>query len=187
MDYNLETLANRSILVFEDTSCANFELTTALRHETGLDVSGFSGLDAAPWNENPAIIIADLNVLGKPEAVDQLRFRYSAPVIILSERPSLALAVRVMRAGACDFFPKPVSVSALSERVLGLLQQRPASSVTTSSSQGTNGAIAPFWEQERIIIETALSACNGNISKAAAALQISPSTIYRKKQSWDTL
>ncbi len=45
-------------------------------------------------------------------------------------------------------------------------------------------AIEPLWAQERRIIEDALDAFDGNIALAAAALEISPSTIYRKKQSW---
>ncbi len=44
--------------------------------------------------------------------------------------------------------------------------------------------IAPYWEQERLIIEAALRAFGGNIPRAAAALEISPSTIYRKRQAW---
>lgn len=44
--------------------------------------------------------------------------------------------------------------------------------------------VEPLWAQERRIIEHALNAFDGNISQAAAALEISPSTIYRKKQSW---
>ena len=44
--------------------------------------------------------------------------------------------------------------------------------------------VTPFWQQERRIIEEALEAFGGNISRAAAALEIAPSTIYRKKQSW---
>jgi DNA-binding NtrC family response regulator len=43
--------------------------------------------------------------------------------------------------------------------------------------------IAPMWQQEQAIIERALAAFGGNISRAAAALEISPSTIYRKKQT----
>jgi two-component system repressor protein LuxO len=45
-------------------------------------------------------------------------------------------------------------------------------------------AILPFWQQERQSIETALAAHAGNIARAAAALEISPSTIYRKRQAW---
>ncbi|WP_316861571.1 sigma-54 dependent transcriptional regulator [uncultured Cohaesibacter sp.] len=44
--------------------------------------------------------------------------------------------------------------------------------------------IQPFWQQEKQIIEGALSHFDGNISRAAAALEISPSTIYRKRMSW---
>jgi len=46
------------------------------------------------------------------------------------------------------------------------------------------GSLAPWADQERRIIEDAVSACHGSISRAAAALEISPSTIYRKRQSW---
>lgn len=46
------------------------------------------------------------------------------------------------------------------------------------------GPIMPFWEQERSIIESAVGAFSGNIARAAAALEISPSTIYRKRQAW---
>jgi two-component system repressor protein LuxO len=41
-----------------------------------------------------------------------------------------------------------------------------------------------MWQQEQRIIEDAIAAFGGNISLAAAALEISPSTIYRKRQSW---
>lgn len=45
-------------------------------------------------------------------------------------------------------------------------------------------AVLPMWQQEQRIIEDAIAAFGGNISMAAAALEISPSTIYRKRQSW---
>ena len=45
-------------------------------------------------------------------------------------------------------------------------------------------AIAPYWRQERRIIEAALDAFGGNIARAAAALELSPSTLYRKRQAW---
>lgn len=48
----------------------------------------------------------------------------------------------------------------------------------------SRSSVAPFWQQEQQIIEGALEAFGGNIARAAAALEISPSTIYRKKQSW---
>lgn len=45
--------------------------------------------------------------------------------------------------------------------------------------------IPPLWRSEKAAIERAIAACDGNIPKAAAALEISPSTIYRKKLAWE--
>ncbi len=47
--------------------------------------------------------------------------------------------------------------------------------------------IRPLWIAEREIIEAAIASCDGNIPRAAAFLEISPSTIYRKKQTWDAI
>ena len=47
--------------------------------------------------------------------------------------------------------------------------------------------ILPMWQQEQRIIEDAIASFGGNISLAAAALEISPSTIYRKRQGWADL
>ena len=44
--------------------------------------------------------------------------------------------------------------------------------------------ILPFRQQEQMIIEAAVAAFDGNVGRAAAALDISPSTIYRKRQEW---
>jgi two-component system repressor protein LuxO len=47
--------------------------------------------------------------------------------------------------------------------------------------------ILPMWQQEQRIIEDAISSFGGNVSLAAAALEISPSTIYRKRQGWSDM
>ncbi len=49
----------------------------------------------------------------------------------------------------------------------------------------TGGDISPLWKVERTAIENAIALCEGNIPKAAALLEISPSTIYRKKMMWE--
>ena len=56
--------------------------------------------------------------------------------------------------------------------------------VRTAEPEPARDAVEPFAVQEQRIIERALKACDGNIPKAAAALGIAPSTIYRKRQSW---
>jgi two-component system repressor protein LuxO len=47
-----------------------------------------------------------------------------------------------------------------------------------------NTEIQPLWQVEKNAIEAAISYCQGNIPKAAAMLEVSPSTIYRKKLDW---
>ena len=46
--------------------------------------------------------------------------------------------------------------------------------------------IKPLWLTEKEAIEKAIALCGGNIPRAAAMLEVSPSTIYRKKSAWDT-
>ncbi len=46
-------------------------------------------------------------------------------------------------------------------------------------------AVAPMWRVEKALIDKALEMTDGNVPRAAALLEISPSTIYRKKQMWE--
>ncbi len=54
------------------------------------------------------------------------------------------------------------------------------------NGSGPDGAAAikPLWQVEKQAIEAAIAQCDGNIPRAASLLEISPSTIYRKRQSW---
>lgn len=45
--------------------------------------------------------------------------------------------------------------------------------------------IQPLWITEKETIEQAIEMCGGNIPRAASLLEVSPSTIYRKLQSWE--
>jgi two-component system repressor protein LuxO len=69
----------------------------------------------------------------------------------------------------------------VSDEMLPVAIRQPAAPADLAS---TPQAIVPFRDQERRIIEAALSAFGGSIARAAAALEISPSTIYRKRQEW---
>jgi len=65
------------------------------------------------------------------------------------------------------------------------IESQASAPVAVEAPRGDKGrSILPMWQQEQRIIEDAIAAFGGNISLAAAALEISPSTIYRKKQSW---
>lgn len=45
--------------------------------------------------------------------------------------------------------------------------------------------IRPLWLEEKELIERAIDICGGSIPKAAAMLEISASTIYRKRMMWE--
>jgi two-component system repressor protein LuxO len=57
--------------------------------------------------------------------------------------------------------------------------------VAAEPARSSSTAFGPMWREEQRIIEAALAAYGGNIARAAAALEISPSTIYRKRQAWE--
>jgi two-component system repressor protein LuxO len=58
-----------------------------------------------------------------------------------------------------------------------------AAAPTVAATPGRQ-PVLPMWRQEQKIIEDAIERFSGNIALAAAALEVSPSTIYRKRQAW---
>ena len=58
------------------------------------------------------------------------------------------------------------------------------SPVVTSDTGQTPAEIQSLAETEKQAIEAAIAHCDGNISHAAALLNVNPSTIYRKMQKW---
>lgn len=66
----------------------------------------------------------------------------------------------------------------------------PETMTTPEGPQGQQPAttqIRPLWLEEKEVIERAVALCDGNVPKAAALLDISASTIYRKRQGWEKL
>lgn len=53
----------------------------------------------------------------------------------------------------------------------------------TDTSQSVQ--VKPMWQVERETIQNAIEICNGNVLNAAVLLDLSPSTVYRKKQQWE--
>ncbi|WP_148862797.1 sigma-54-dependent transcriptional regulator [Marinobacter fonticola] len=67
---------------------------------------------------------------------------------------------------------------------------QPEDSTSQDEQQGqrrdsdTQESIRPLWLEEKKIIERAIDICGGNVPRAAALLEVSASTLYRKRQSW---
>ncbi len=59
--------------------------------------------------------------------------------------------------------------------------------LATQALNAIRPAVLPMWQQEQRIIEEAIASFGGNIALAAQALELSPSTIYRKRQAWAEL
>ncbi|MEH6517206.1 MAG: sigma-54 dependent transcriptional regulator [Halioglobus sp.] len=79
--------------------------------------------------------------------------------------------------------------------ILGVSEAPAAVSITPSPAATASVApehshlarrqqIEPLWLTEKRAIEAAIDACDSNVNRAAGLLEIAPSTLYRKLQSW---
>jgi DNA-binding NtrC family response regulator len=194
------------LLIERDEASAN-GLAASLREQlmTGASVTGVrcgrDGVEAlrgGPFD----IVLADLHSLSDlsmrtEEAVGRIaRLASGALLIVFLDATSVSAAMGIMRAGAHDCVAKPVSGEALAlkigalalrmgrPRALGIEAQDAPQAETAMQEPLTMPAVLPMWRQEQKIIEDAIRSFAGNIALAAAALELSPSTIYRKRQAW---
>ncbi len=92
---------------------------------------------------------------------------------------------------ALDMLPMPVrqSQGAIPPPASEAASQETAVAPPMADSDNREGAgspgIRPLWLAEKEVIERAIERCDGNIPKAAALLEISASTIYRKRVAWE--
>jgi len=85
----------------------------------------------------------------------------------------------------------PPPLNALPLQNLGALRERSHRDTASHGPEAGTAAgasaelrIQPLWQTEKETIERAIGQCDGNIPKAAALLEVSASTIYRKRQAW---
>ncbi len=146
-----------------------------VRVDTG--EAALAELTAQPY----ALLLLDLQLPGI-QGLEVLRrvkaARLEVPVVVMTDTGSVDTAVEAMHLGAVDFLAKPVSAGRLRLAALGAVRAFPEA-VTSPP------VIRPLAVVEREAIEAALTLCDGNIPRAAAALGVSPSTLYRKKQAWE--
>jgi DNA-binding NtrC family response regulator len=83
--------------------------------------------------------------------------------------------------------PQPLD-SSFNDEEIKPASQKPDHAVPIAGSDKTTQSdsqlIKPLAQIEREAIEQAISLCDGNVPRAAALLDVSPSTIYRKKSTW---
>ena len=156
----------------------------------------------------PDIIVLDLPKQAPLELIRRLVFALpEAAVVAIAPHFSERLRSGVLEAGASHLLIKPfegMALAELSAPILAATQRRlaavahwpqPAATRETQTEEvfevpaETAPAvfpILPLWRQEQRIIESTLAVFDGHVAKAAAALEISPSTIYRKMQNWQS-
>jgi DNA-binding NtrC family response regulator len=112
-------------------------------------------------------------------------------IVVLQDGPTVTpqmlpvelLAGSAVTAEQTVLTPLAISGSTHAEHIARPAAPAPAP-VGLASAVGGPPAIRPLWEVERDAIEAAIDCCEGNVPRAAVALGISPSTIYRKRQAW---
>lgn len=81
-----------------------------------------------------------------------------------------------------------VSIDMIPQQVRNLAKNSEAQASkhdsTTATISDIGQQIEPLWQVEKAAIERAIALCGGNVPKAAALLEVSASTIYRKKERW---
>jgi DNA-binding NtrC family response regulator len=170
--------------------------------------AGRTALDLLRSSEFDAVA-ADLETLTdlgpRPdERIGKLaRASQDALVIVLSQDCSISLSLAAMRAGAHDCVGRDSGGEMIVARIGDLARRhgrrramtRSATAMSPSpdvaapapSIPAMRDLVLPMWRQEQKIIENAIQSFAGNIALAAAALELSPSTIYRKRQAWADL
>ena len=147
-------------------------------------------------------LVADLEALS--DVAEQLQDRIArlaraaagALIVVLTGDGSISLSLAAMQAGAHDCVDRDLDGAALATRIGELARRhgktriclRNGSAAAEPAAQASipvmRDLVLPMWRQEQRIIENAIQSFAGNIALAAAALELSPSTIYRKRQAW---
>jgi DNA-binding NtrC family response regulator len=196
----MQDIATSDILLIEDTlSMARVYLEylkrgsfTARHCMTGQEALG--EIERRP----PDALLLDLR-LPDMDGLDILKHikaqRYGIAVVVITADGSLNRAIEAMREGALDFLVKPFNADRLLITLNNVLERQRLNSMVESLSgrAAANGSgdrlaieVPPLHITERSAIEQAIRACDGNVVRAAALLQVSASTIYRKLAQWQS-
>jgi two-component system repressor protein LuxO len=158
-------------------------------------MTGQEALDDIARSPTDAVLL-DLRLpdMDGLDVLKHIRAReFQVAVVVITADGSLNRAVEAMREGALDFLVKPFNADRLLITLGNVLERRRLNSMVESLSNhagGENGGngdepkIQPLHVTERTAIEQAIRACDGNVVRAAALLEISASTIYRKLAHW---
>jgi DNA-binding NtrC family response regulator len=155
-------------------------------------MTGQEALDDIARQPTDAVLL-DLR-LPDMDGLDVLKrirtLEFPPAVVVITADGSLNRAIEAMREGALDFLVKPFNADRLLITLGNVLERRRLNSMVESLSShagaenGNKPQILPLHVTERNAIELAIQSCDGNVVRAAALLEISASTVYRKLAHW---
>ena len=183
----------RKVLVIEDDAAllASIVQTLELEDLEPVPTSSFTQARRSIRSNFRGVVLSDIK-MPDHTGFDVLRFAQSKdrdlPVILLTGHSDVPTAMRALREGAYEYLEKPCSPERLVETLRRALQQRELVMQNRSIRQELDeyrqvaeldGSLAEQMEKhERRVIENALGAENGKVSKAAARLGIPRNTLY---------
>ena len=181
--HNNESKSRGEVFLLEDEHCVR-ELLSAVLTGAGYEVVCFAdsrALLTAARSRVPACILLHLFLPGKP-GLDLLRElhaeHYPAPILVMSGRGTIALAVSAIKLGAVDFIEKPFRGPEMVARVTEAIEShvdRRAGGGTPSFGPPHLPGSAPLSEREREVLEEFIS--GASTKEVARALGISPRTV----------
>ena len=158
---------NEKIIIIEDDSGVRFFLEEALKGE-GYRVLSFESFeDAQPSIDiQTGLIIMDIRLPGIDglTAIDQIKTKVNAPVLIMTAYGTKKNALEAVERGATDFFVKPVALDelkivvkrTLNKRELSReLEQRKRKTLSDSEFYGVIGKSEPMKEVFRTVAKIA--------------------------------
>lgn len=112
---------NIKVLIVEDDNDINNLLSDMLK-DNGYNVEcAYSGTEALIYlkHEKIDIVLLDLMLPGKSgeEVLQEVRSKYTMPIIIISAKEEQGIRPRLLRAGADDFISKPFDIDEVLARV----------------------------------------------------------------------
>ena len=124
---------------------------------------------------------------GFSQAAEALLLAYSWPGNVRQLQNTIRSTV-VLNDGelvTAEMLPKGISAAPAS--LVTSAEPPPPPSEVAPQRPAAASDICPLEEVIKHTIESAIDTCGGSIPKAAAALQVSPSTIYRRIEGWRTV
>ena len=127
---------------------------------------------------------------GFSPAAESIFRQYSWPGNVRELQNVVRNIVVLNQGGIIDVKQLPPPLDSFSAQVAPPVKAAPKTRRRRSKANSgllatTLADVRPMAEIEKLFIENAIALCDGNVPKAAALLELSPSTIYRKKIAWD--